>query len=224
MIHLTAADHARVSATVRDAEARTNGEIVTIATDFSDSYHDVGLHYAVLAMLSLLAVVAIWPRWFGDVVIALSGGWDASIEPWFGIAALLIVQIIVFLIVRYALAWMPLRMALTPPSTRRRRVRRRAIASFKIGTEARTEGRTGVLIYLSMGEHMAEIVADEAIHGIVEPAVWGEAMVALIDAVKDDRPGDGIVAAVEQVGGVLAKHFPRSAGDVNEVPDRLIVL
>jgi putative membrane protein len=36
--------------------------------------------------------------------------------------------------------------------------------------------------------------------------------------------GDGIVAAVERVGTVLAEHFPRSEGDINEIPDKLIEL
>src|SRR3546814_5316972 len=81
-----------------------------------------------------------------------------------------------FLVVRFALAWMPLRMALTPGSTKSRRVRRRALLLFKIGAERRTVGRTGVLIYLSLFEHRAEIVADEAIHGRVEPEVWGDAI------------------------------------------------
>jgi len=36
--------------------------------------------------------------------------------------------------------------------------------------------------------------------------------------------GDGICAAIERVGLVLSEHFPRSADDCNEIPDRLIEL
>jgi len=46
----------------------------------------------------------------------------------------------------------------------------------------------------------------------------------LLVEVREGRPGDGIVAAIGQVGVVLAEHFPRSAGDVNEIPDKLIEL
>jgi len=42
--------------------------------------------------------------------------------------------------------------------------------------------------------------------------------------VRDGRPGDGIVASVERVGAVLAEKFPCSAGDTNEIPDKLIEL
>ena len=129
-----------------------------------------------------------------------------------------------FTAVLLILKYVPLRLALTPGATKTRRVRRRAITVFKAGAERRTVGRTGVLIYLSMGEHRAEIVADEAITKVTTPETWGEAMAALLVEVKEGRIADGMVAAIEQVGVVLAEHFPRSAADTNEIPDKLIEL
>ena len=75
-----------------------------------------------------------------------------------------------------------------------------------------------------LAEHRAEIVADAAIHGKVSPEVWGEAMADLVTRLRDGRPGEGMAAAVARIGAVLAEHFPRTAGDANELPDRLIVL
>jgi len=49
-------------------------------------------------------------------------------------------------------------------------------------------------------------------------------MASLLEHVREGRAGDGIVAAIEQVGVVLAEHFPRSEGDTNEIPDKLIEL
>jgi putative membrane protein len=49
-------------------------------------------------------------------------------------------------------------------------------------------------------------------------------MTALLVEVRAGRPADGLVAAIERVGGVLAEHFPRSATDRNEIPDKLIEL
>ena len=51
---------------------------------------------------------------------------------------------------------------------------------FKTAAERRTIGRTGILIYLSMGERRAEIVGDEAITAVTTPETWGEAMAALM--------------------------------------------
>ncbi|MDQ3080270.1 MAG: hypothetical protein M3R03_09770, partial [Pseudomonadota bacterium] len=129
-----------------------------------------------------------------------------------------------FLAVLFAMKWRPLRMALTPGATKTRRVRRRAIMLFKTGAERRTVGRTGILIYLSLAEHRAEIVADEAITSVTTPETWGEAMTALLTEVKAGRPGEGIAAAVGLIGEVLATHFPKSSSDTNEIPDKLIEL
>jgi len=103
-------------------------------------------------------------------------------------------------------------------------VRRRAIVVFKAAAERRTVGRTGVLIYLSMAEHRAEIVADEAITAVTAPDIWGEAMAALLVEVRQGRIAEGMVAAIGEVGAVLAEHFPRSDTDTNEIPDKLIEL
>ena len=118
--------------------------------------------------------------------------------------------------------WQPLRLFLVPPPVKAARVRNRAVTCFKVGAERRTHGRTGILIYLSMREHRAEIVADEAIASKVAPEVWGEAMAAMLGELKQGRVADGMVAAVERVGKVLSEHFPRAEEDVNELPDRLI--
>ena len=119
---------------------------------------------------------------------------------------------------------MPLRLALTPGATKHRRARRRAVAIFQAAAAGRTTAKTGVLIYLSLAERRAEIVADEAILKLTDDHTWGEAMHALISEVREGRPADGIVAAIERVGAVLAEHFPRSADDKNEIPDKLIEL
>ena len=223
MLKLSADDHTRVSAAIAEAEAKSDGEIIAIAADQSDSYHDVGLHYAVLVLFLVLAFFAAWPYqlelWWTRLM-----GWTAEPTQRELLTLLLGFALLKFLAVLFIMKWMPLRLLLTPGSTKTRRVRRRAVMLFKTGGEKRTIGRTGILIYLSMGEHRAEIIGDEAITAVTTPDTWGEAMAALITDVKDGRPGDGIVAAVEQIGAVLAEHFPKSSADTNEIPDKLIQL
>ncbi len=216
-------DHVRLSEAVRNAEADTAGEIVTIIADRSDAYHDVGLHYAVLAMLVVPVLFAAFPAWPDAILAMVTSGWGERDMPAHYVLVFFLMAL-VFLVVRYALAIMPLRHALTPKATRRRRVRRRAIDLFKVGTEKRTTGRTGILIYLSMGEHMAEIVADEAIYTRVADTEWGDAMAAMIEHVAAGRVTDGMIAAVERVGVILSAHLPRAVDDKNELCDRVIEL
>jgi putative membrane protein len=224
VMRLTQADHGRVTAAIVAAERESAGEIVTIVAARSDAYHDVGLHYAILAMLAVPGVLAFAPdAWIAWIETALLG-WNGAFTRGPAMLALFAAMTLVFLIVRYALAWMPLRLALTPGRTKTRRVHRRAIELFRTGAEQKTQGRTGILIYLSIGERRAEIVADRAIHEKVEPEIWGEAMAALIDEVKAGRPGEGLALAVAKVGEVLARILPPASENPNELPDRVVEL
>ena len=223
-MQLSEADHTKVSAAIAAAEAQTNGEIVAVATPISDPYHDVGLHWALVPLFAVLAWAAWRPSaltWWYDLLL---GGWQP--EPTLSqlLTLLMVFAALKFTVALLILKWMPLRLALTPSATKHRRVRRRAVAVFKAAAERRTVGRTGILIYLSMAERRAEIIGDEAITGVTTPETWGEAMAELLVEVKQGRVGDGIVAAIERVGAVLAEHFPRLADDRNEIPDKLIEL
>lgn len=222
-MRLTEEDHAQVTAAVTLAERETAGEIVTAVAARSDAYHDAALHWTVLAMLGVIATLAARPDWAIALWVLADRGWAAP-PAGAPLAVALVLATLAFLIVRFGLAYMPLRLALTPGATKTRRVRRQGLLLFRIGAERRTRGRTGVLIYLSLGERRAEIIADAAIHDRVAADVWGEAMSALLADVRKGRPGDGLAAAVAQVGRVLTEHFPREADDVNELPDRLIDL
>lgn len=223
-MRLTDQDRARVAAAVTQAEANTSGEIVTVLARRSDAYADVALHWAVLAMLLVLALLAWqpWPiEWLHSRMI---DPWAQTVPANWYLTAALVVTTLTFFAVRIALARDALRIALAPGSTKTRRVHARALALFRTSAEKRTQGSTGVLLYLSLAEHRAEIIADSAIHSKVTPDVWGAAMAALLAEVKQGRPAEGMAAAVAQIGLVLAPHFPRADDDVNELPDRLIEL
>jgi len=220
----SAEDHARVTAAVASAERETDGEIVTIVSARSDGYRDVAIHYAILAMLLVVALLAAIPGLAEAKLAWLDGGWNSETNVALLLLLVLVGQAVAFLIVRYALEWAPMRMALTPRGTKSRRVRRRAVELFKASAEKRTEHRVGILLYLSLAEHRAEIVADAAIHSKVPAERWGDAMAALVDEVRRGDPAGGMVAAVGLISQLLAEHFPKTAADTNELPDRLIEL
>jgi putative membrane protein len=79
-----------------------------------------------------------------------------------------------------------------------------------------------VLLYLSLKEHRADIVADEAIAAKVSPDVWGDAMAALIERVRAGQPGEGMAEAVRQMGDRARRAFPARQRKSQRVPDRLI--
>lgn len=220
--HVNAADHQLVTAAVAEAEHHTSGEIVTIVTDLSDDYHDIALSWATMIAFLALSVVAVFPDFYLGMVDRALGGWEHDWSPSEYLGLIFLFMGGKWLGTWLLLKWMPLRLMLTPKHIKMRRVRARAIDLFKVGTESKTVGRTGVLLYLSMREHRAEIVADEAIASKVAPEVWGDAMIALIDNLREGRPGEGMAEAVRQMGVVLAEHFPKGSENPNELPDRLI--
>ena len=224
VMQLSDSDRQKVSSAIAAVEAKSSGEIVAVATPISDPYHDVALHWALVPLFAVLA----WAAWQPTALVwwysFLFGGWQPDPTLSQLLTLLMVFAVLKFTVALLILKWMPLRLAMTPKATKYRRVRRRAATIFKAAAERRTIGRTGVLIYLSMAERRAEIVADEAILKVTDAHTWGEAMAALLVEVKAGRPGDGICAAIERVGGVLAEHFPRSLTDTNEIPDKLIEL
>jgi putative membrane protein len=221
---LSQEDHDLVTAAVTAAERSSDGEIVTIVADRSDAYHDVALHYCVLAMLLIPAALAFVPQAWIDWAATLVLGWNAELTREAVMLYLFVKLAGAFLVVRLILAYRPLRLALTPGMTKQRRVHRRAVELFRTGCELKTRGRTGVLLYLSLAERRAEIVADKAIADQVGPEVWGEAMAALVEEVKGGRAGAGMAVAVEKIGAVLAPILPPTQDNPNELPDRLIEL
>jgi putative membrane protein len=224
MTPLSEADHARVTQAVAAAESQTAGEIVTVVAERSDGYSDIALVWAALVTLLSLAVLALFSDFYLRIADTLLGHWGHEWAPRevFSLAA--IVAALKFLGTWLIQQWQPLKFALIPGAIKTDRTRDRAVDLFKVGAERRTHGRTGILIYLSMREHRAQIVADEAIAGKVSADTWGEAMAAMLAEIKQGRVADGMIAAVDKVGAVLAEHFPRAEDDTNELPDRLIEL
>lgn len=220
--YLGGEDHQRVSSAVSRAEADTAGEILTILADRSDDYTDVALAWAILASFAAITVFALFPDAFLARVDWLFGRWHPEWTLPQVLALAVGIGTVKFLGVMLIQMIRPLKFLLIPSPIKTARVHERAIRAFRIGAERRTTGRTGILIYLSMREHRAEIVADEAIASKVDPQVWGGAMEAMLAELKQGRTADGMIAAIERVGAVLADHFPAARDDTNELPDRLI--
>jgi len=222
--HVSEADHDRVTAAVAAAEEHTSGEIVTVIAAQSNDYDDVALVWASVIAFLAMSIVALFPDFYQGLYYRITGGWghELTSNQWLG--TVIAIGVLKWIGVWLVLLWRPLRLWLTPRAILAARVRARAIDLFKVGTEAKTLGRTGVLLYVSLREHRADIVADEAIAAKVAPEVWGDAMAALIDLVRKGQPGEGMAEAVRQMGLVLADHFPRGSENPNELPDRLIEL
>ena len=222
MAYLSEQQHRLVSDAVAEAELTTSGEIVTVLADRSDGYSDVVLVYAAGMAFTAMSVFAALPRPFLDLWDALIGGWGHDWSTGELASMTIALGLVAFAVSWVALSFDALRFALVPKPVKAARARNAAVRHFKVGAESRTHGRTGVLLYLSMREHRAEIVADATIASQVPAEVWGEAMADMLGEIREGRVAEGLAAGIRDVGLVLAERFPRDAEDTNELPDRLI--
>ncbi len=222
----TPEEHDRIAKAIGDAETRTSGEIFAIVTDERPRYGAVALGAATLAAFAL-PLIAVLLGLEPARLVPFDGGWHQGsprVELLRSIEAYAALQALVF-IITLALTWFtPLGLWLTPRSIRRERVHGEAMKQFLSRGLHVTAERTGVLLYVSLADHVAEVVADEGIYRKVSPELWGDTILALIEGIKTGRAADGFVRAIEIAGAVLAEHFPPRAHNPNELPDKLIEL
>lgn len=222
MTYLDNAGRQLVSEAVTAAESATSGEIVTVLAERSDGYTDVALLWAAGAAFTAMSVFAVFPQPFLGAWDAAFGGWEHEWTTGELASVVIALGLVKFVAVMLVQQWEPLKFALIPGPLKTMRVHDQAVRQFKVGADRRTTGRTGVMIYLSMREHRAEIIADQSIAAIVPAEVWGEAMADMLAHIRHGRIAEGLAVGISDVGHVLAEHFPRGADDKDELPDRLI--
>jgi len=222
MSYLNQEQHKIVSNAVGEAELTTSGEIVTVLADRSDGYTDVALWWALALSFTAMSLFAALPGPFLNLWDSLIGGWSHEWTTGELASMTIGLGLLTFVIALGVQQWQPLKFLLIPGPVKAARAHDQAIKHFKVGAERRTVGATGVLIYLSMREHRAEIVADDSIAEKVEAEVWGEAMGDMLVHIKRGHIAEGMAAGARDVGFVLSQHFPRGENDENELPDRLI--
>ncbi len=218
-LDITEADRARVRAAVEAAESKTAGEIFTVIAGVSDDYRIVPLLWATLAAL-LVPLPLLLAGFFSD---PWTYPGDDSMAG-FSAVFVYLVQLVVFVLLAVVLSLPAIRVHLVPRSLKEDRAHALAVQQFLAHGLHMTEERTGVLIFISLREHYAEIVADAAIAKKVDQAVWDAAMRDLLAEIKAGRLADGLIAAVGHTGAVLAEHFPPRPRDANELSDDLVLI
>jgi putative membrane protein len=229
MTAISPEDHKRIDAAIAKAETTTSGEIFCVLTRQASEYREIPFAWAALAALTapaLLIPFGFSPGWF-DWVPGF-GGWTAghSAATQAAVSDTLIayaaVQAAVFVAVALIASAPPVRRLLTPRQLKRDRAQRLAMEQFLAKGMHLTAERTGVLIFASLNDHQAEVIADEGIYARVKPEVWNEALARLTAGLAAGRPGDGFVDAIETCGAVLAEHFPPGATNPDEIANGLV--
>lgn len=92
----------------------------------------------------------------------------------------------------------------------------------KLGMHA-TRERTGVLILVLLRDRQLYILADEGIYSKIDKGELATIAQKIVQKFAQNEYRAGIIEGIEHVGKLLAAHFPKKAGDVNELPNDVVV-
>jgi putative membrane protein len=200
---LTDADRSGIAAAVAEAESRTGVELRLVLAHSSSHYGAFALIYP--ALLALLA-----------------GGIAAAVEPALRAWILFSGQALLFLAGVALMQYPPLRLALAPPSVKRKSAWRHARLHYASIGLKQPHTKSALLLFCSQAERTVEILADDAIGEKLPDSVWQPVVAAFRRDVAAGQVAEAFAAAAKSCADILAPAFPPLAGQVNEIPDALV--
>jgi putative membrane protein len=207
---LKPSDFKVVEAAVRKFESKTRGELVPLVVRDAGEY--IGIRYQT-GLIGFGVAFLLGEAW------SLARSWPLDAHE-----MTIILGLGAFL--GMLLGMVPAVARLVVGRTRLDRiVDRRALAEFTRLGCGNTRERIGILIMVALFEHRIEIVADRGIQKVAlekeGTEVWDRVTAAFSKAAKEGRAVEGLVAAIEALGEVLARHFPPDGSTENELSDEL---
>jgi putative membrane protein len=203
VMQFTPGDHARIAEAIRTAEKRTSGEIVCVLAHRSGDYGHMP---------------ALW-----SALVALAAPWPMMALTQLSAQRIFLVQYAIFAGLLLVFSIDRLRMLLVPRAVQRARAHRAAVEQFHTRGLSRSTARNSILIYVSLAEHYARIIADEGIDSRVVQAEWQTAVDALVAEIAKDHVAQGFVDAITLCADVLARHYPPGE-ETNRLPDRIYLI
>lgn len=209
---LTDEERAVVEAAVQAAEQRTSAEIVPMIVERSGLYrearHRAGLVFALLTLAALLTLDSTWLPW----------GWHAANAVW-----LLCATVAAYTVGAWSGIWPPIIRLLTSRERMRQKVRLRAERAFVQHGLARTSGRNGFLLMLSLLERQVYVLADRSLRERISGDQWQEVIAVVVERMKAGDLAGGLCRGIEAGGVLLARVCPPDRGDnPNELSNEVI--
>ena len=204
---LSDSDREKIAESVKKVEKTTAGEIVPMVVSSSGSYPLSG----VIGGLALSVPLALAGDFFiGPMIVAFVR------DIWVFLGLETVLFVLAYLLVERVLR---LKRLFIPEGEMLEQVRTAAIASFYREGLYRTKQETGVLIYVSIFEHMVWVLGDRGIHEKVGQDAWSGLVATIVDGIKKGKQGEAICEAVERTGAILREHFPVAPDDTDELPN-----
>ena len=205
---LNDADLLEIRATVMRAEQNTSGEIVPMVVKSSANFGHVSV------ILFLVSLVFFW-----SFATQIAGSFP-EIPFW----VLELSSIALSFLVAWALKNSNFaRYWLTSPHDQALSVMHRAQLEFYQSNIKATHRHTGVLIFVSLLERRAVILADEAVSTKIKNEEWESAIDLLLKETRQGKLSAGLCDAIALVGQRLSQHLPMDIGDRDELANDLVM-
>lgn len=199
---------AKLSHTIGEMEKSTSGEIrLMIVRRSSAIGHVDDLLWLILLVLSFLTI------WFfrHDMIL---------FERWWMLPALFAG---LFAVARLLARTAFIQRVLTSGADLQQQVWARAEVEFSREIKGRTRSSTGILLYLSLMERRAVVLADAGIASKLPPDTWDGVTSVILAGAKTGQWTEKLEESIRLCGGYLAQHFPQEARDTNELSNAVIV-
>jgi putative membrane protein len=194
----------RIENTTGDIEKRTIGEVVVMVVDRSDEYREAEVIGGVF-LGSLFALIA-------SVLLLHSSLW--SYIP----LSFLFFFPSVYLFKKFPV----LKISFIGHGRKELAVMQRAVRAFYEKGLYKTRQNTGVLFFLSLLEHKVWILADKGICEKIDQDTLNRFAQTVSHGIKEGRACDALCDAMKEAGELLARHFPITAGDTDELSDKVM--
>jgi putative membrane protein len=207
---LTQDERERVTQAVKEAELQTSGEIVPMIVSKSSDYTRANLIATLLYSLPLTYILAhilsryLWVDFLNIhfffllfVPLALIFSWIISTNP---------------VLARMFISSEELAFEVEEEATK----------SFFTERLYETKEANGILLFISVFERKAWILADRGIDERIDQGKWQKIVDTLTHEIRRNKRGTGICEAIGIIGTILKDHFPYHRNDSDELHNLII--
>jgi putative membrane protein len=207
-------DRDTLHSAIAAAEQGTSAEIVVVVATRSGRYDRAEDIFGLLLALTSVAIAWVLYQQFQET------DWVAGHELTLGLIPILVLFAVWWMVgAALATRFPALARPFVPKVQFEAEVRRRGFEAFHLFRVGNTKGRNGVLIFVSLLEHMAWVDGDEQVESVLPPETWNAACAAITGASRRGDLTTGLAEAIGVVGTALSAKFPRQPDDRDELPN-----
>jgi len=194
----------KIKKATMDAESHTTGEIAVVIVDHSSRYREAEVLGGIFlgSLISFIISIAFF---------------HASIWVYVPLSFLLYFPSYVLFSKSPVL-----KRAFVSVKRQQNAVKSRALRAFYEKGLHRTKDNTGVMFFLSLLERKVWVIADKGIHEKVKQHELDRFARAVSEGVRGGYACDALCKAINEMGSLLARYYPVTAGDKNELSDEIM--